>query len=126
MHDSGQYMIQPGTEKEISKKLRPIIKWTGGKFDEYPMFSGYIPAYKRYYEPFFGGGGVFFASKPAGESFLNDKSKDLISFYSLIGSSNFHNELLVYADAWDEAGNLAIEITPLLLPLFQQFMKLSI
>jgi DNA adenine methylase len=123
MHESGQHILQPVNIKDTSKRIRPIIKWTGGKFDEFPMFSNYIPSYRRYYEPFFGGGGVFFASKPTGESFLNDKSKDLISFYSLIDSVKFQKQLLVYADAWDEAGDLAIEITPLLIPLFQQFMN---
>jgi DNA adenine methylase len=107
--------------KSINKKVRPIIKWTGGKYDEFEMFSGYIPEFQNYFEPFFGGGGVFFALQPKGEAYLNDKSKDLIKFYSLIHSSNFYDELLSYADAWDEAGRLSVELKKDLLPLYKLF-----
>jgi DNA adenine methylase len=107
--------------KSINKKVRPIIKWTGGKYDEFEMFSGYIPEFQNYFEPFFGGGGVFFALQPKGEAYLNDKSKDLIKFYSLIHSSNFYDELLSYADAWDGAGRLSIELKKDLLPLYKLF-----
>ena len=107
---------------EVAKKIRPIIKWTGGKFDEFPMFSKYIPAYKDYYEPFFGGGGVFFASQPKDQAFLNDKSTDLISFYSLIQSSEFEQQLLIYAKAWDDAKGFAIESIPAVLKIFKAFL----
>jgi DNA adenine methylase len=114
---SGQPVIQ-----ENEKKIRPIIKWTGGKFDEFAMFGHYIPAFDRYLEPFFGGGGVFFALQPQTPALLNDKSKDLIQFYSLIHSSLFKKELFTYADAWDEAGKLSGELTPVLLPILQSFI----
>ncbi|RZL38778.1 MAG: DNA adenine methylase [Pedobacter sp.] len=91
----------------MDKKLRPIIKWTGGKYDEFALFSNQIPTFKRYIEPFFGGGGVFFALQPQGETFINDKSTDLINFYREIGSQDFKFELLKYADAWDELGNIS-------------------
>ena len=42
------------------KQIKPIIKWTGGKYAEYKFFKEYIPDFENYYEPFFGGGGVFF------------------------------------------------------------------
>lgn len=108
---------------EKEKKIRPIIKWTGGKFDEFLRFAKYIPAFNRYFEPFFGGGGVFFALQPKTPAFLNDKSKDLIKFYSLIHSASFKSELLTYADAWDEAGKLSAELTQVLLPLLQSFIS---
>jgi DNA adenine methylase len=111
-------------EAEVAtKKVRPIIKWTGGKYDEFPMFGNFIPAFENYYEPFFGGGGVFFALQPKGKAFLNDKSKDLVRFYSLIHSRSFKDELLTYANAWDEAGKLAIELKEELLQLYKRFFK---
>jgi DNA adenine methylase len=105
------------------KKIRPIIKWTGGKYDEFGMFSKFIPAFENYYEPFFGGGGVFFALQPKGATFLNDKSKDLIQFYSLIHSRQFKHELLAYANAWDESGKLALELKGDLLVLYKKFFQ---
>lgn len=86
----------------MNKKLRPIIKWTGGKYDEFAFFADYIPTFDRYVEPFFGGGGVFFALQPSGKSFINDKSVDLINFYKQISTTAFKTELFKYATAWDE------------------------
>lgn len=106
----------------INKKVRPIIKWTGGKYDEFSIFSQFIPAFERYFEPFFGGGGVFFALQPKSRALLNDKSKDLIKFYSLIHSASLQKELLVYADAWDEAGILSGELKQYILPVFKKFI----
>ena len=41
--------------------FKPLIKYTGGKYDEYKYFEKEIPDnINNYYEPFFGGGGVFF------------------------------------------------------------------
>lgn len=86
----------------MGKKLRPIIKWTGGKFDEFALFSDQIPEFERYIEPFFGGGGVFFALQPQVKSYINDKSTDLINFYKQVGQKKFKIELLNFANAWDE------------------------
>lgn len=90
----------------MKKKLRPLLKWTGGKFDEFALFSAQIPTFKRYIEPFFGGGGVFFALQPKVPALINDKSTDLINFYRQIANDTFKKELFLYADAWDELGNL--------------------
>lgn len=90
----------------MKKKLRPLVKWTGGKYDEFIFFSARIPTFERYLEPFFGGGGVFFALQPTVAA-INDKSTDLINFYRSIGDETFKKELFLYADAWDELGSLA-------------------
>lgn len=85
----------------MKTKLRPLLKWTGGKFDEFGLFEAHIPKFDRYIEPFFGGGGVFFALKPSVQSFINDKSSDLINFYNQIGNEAFKTELLKYVVAWE-------------------------
>lgn len=90
----------------MNKKIRPIVKWTGGKYSEFAFFKNYIPQYSRYIEPFFGGGGVFFALQPTVHSLINDKSTDLFNFYTQIGNQQFEIELFKYADAWDEVQNI--------------------
>ena len=92
-------------ETAVKKNVRPLIKWTGGKYDEFEEFSQFIPAYNNYYEPFFGGGGVFFALSPIGKSYLNDKSTDLIQFYNQIKNKTpfLQHQFFLYADAWDKA-----------------------
>lgn len=94
----------------MNKKLRPIIKWTGGKYDEFDLFANYIPEFDRYIEPFFGGGGVFFALQPKVKSFINDKSADLINFYNQISVAAFKTEIFKYADAWDELGVINVQL----------------
>lgn len=106
-----------------AKNPRPIIKWTGGKFGEFPMFARYIPPFERYYEPFFGGGGVFFSLRPKHASFLNDKSSDLARFYSQLNSPAFKNELLLYADAWEKAGQFSHTIIGHLSTAFADYVR---
>ncbi len=88
------------------KKIKPLIKWTGGKYSEFALFEKYIPSFNRYIEPFFGGGGVFFALQPTTEVLINDKSSDLINFYQTLTYPDLRSELLKYADAWDELSGI--------------------
>ena len=97
---------------QLHKVVRPLVKWTGGKYEEFPRFAAYIPTFARYFEPFFGGGGVFFAMQPLPQSFINDKSTDLIAFYESLSDENFKKQLFDLVDAWE-----AIR------PLYQDFAK---
>lgn len=107
----------------MNKKLRPIIKWTGGKYDEFAFFANHIPTFDRYIEPFFGGGGVFFALQPSVKSFINDKSADLINFYKQISITAFKAELLNYATAWDELGVINAKLWINCSPYFMSYIK---
>ncbi len=43
-------------------RLHPILKWAGGKEQELKYIHPVIPAkFNRYFEPFVGGGAVFFS-----------------------------------------------------------------
>lgn len=94
----------------MNKKIRPLIKWTGGKYKEFALFASHIPTFDRYIEPFFGGGGVFFALQPKVQSFINDKSRDLVNFYKQLGQETFKAELLRYAEAWEALGELSRQL----------------
>ena len=73
---------------DSAQGLPPIIKWPGGKESELPYIRKFLPtSYKNFYEPFVGGGSVFM-SMNAEHFFINDKSQELISLYSSIGSRN--------------------------------------
>lgn len=101
-------------------KLRPVIKWTGGKYDEFQHFAHCIPPFRHYYEPFFGGGGVFFALQPGGKAFVNDQSHDLIQFYKRIGKPDLQQALELYCRAWAQSGQLAEWLVQRYLPAFAQ------
>jgi len=60
--------------------LKPILKWPGGKSREIAQIYGMIPDHKRYIEPFFGGGALFFHLQPK-SALINDNSRDLMFFY---------------------------------------------
>ncbi len=110
----------------MKKKLRPLLKWTGGKYDEFGLFESYLPTFERYVEPFFGGGGVFFALQPKGAALINDKSTDLINFYQQLNSSIFKRELFLYADAWDELDTLTSFLWKKCESTFVKFMQRKI
>jgi DNA adenine methylase len=107
----------------MDKKVRPIIKWTGGKFKEFALFANDIPKFDRYIEPFFGGGGVYFAMQPTVKALINDKSVDLINFYKLIGDPLLKEELIKYANAWHQLAQLTTELWKVCKELYLSFIK---
>ncbi|PIR89638.1 MAG: hypothetical protein COU07_01760 [Candidatus Harrisonbacteria bacterium CG10_big_fil_rev_8_21_14_0_10_40_38] len=61
--------------------VKPFLKWVGGKSQLLPQLRDFYPrTFKRYFEPFLGGGAVFFDVKPK-EAFLNDINTTLITAY---------------------------------------------
>ena len=46
-------------KETICTGLQPIIKWPGGKEKELKYIIPNTPCFKRYIEPFVGGGSVF-------------------------------------------------------------------
>lgn len=64
----------------------PILKWAGGKKGLLAQFKPYFPlrgTYNRYFEPFLGGGAVFFHLQPA-QSMLFDLNPQLIEVYEIV------------------------------------------
>jgi DNA adenine methylase len=62
----------------------PIIKWVGGKSKLLPELRARLPkTYKRYFEPFLGGGALFFALTPK-DSVLGDMNGALIEMYKAV------------------------------------------
>lgn len=70
-----------------SNYLKPIMKWAGGKSQ---LLSELIPRvpehYKRYIEPFFGGGALFFALRPSG-ALIADSNPELINMYKEVADN---------------------------------------
>jgi len=68
-------------------RLKPLIKWSGGKSDEIKMFAQYFPSYTKYIEPFVGGGSVYFYLNPV-DAVISDVHTELIDLYKSIGNGN--------------------------------------
>ena len=74
--------------------MKPFIKYPGGKLKEFSLIERFKPTnIKRYFEPFVGGGSIYFNINIS-NSFINDKSEDLISLYNCI--KNQDNEFFNY------------------------------
>lgn len=64
------------------KAAKPLLKWAGGKGRLIPQLQQFYPkTFNKYFEPFFGGGAVFFSIQPKGESHINDINDTLIDAY---------------------------------------------
>lgn len=75
----------------IDEKPRPFVKWVGGKRQLLKQFlrmklyppKRFDPSTGRYFEPFVGGGAVFFDLLPE-KAFLSDVNDELITTYNVI------------------------------------------
>lgn len=69
--------------------MKPFIKWPGGKTEELGIILKNIPDnIKDYYEPFVGGGAVYFGIDKVRSYYINDKSDELMSLYKAIKEQN--------------------------------------
>ena len=68
----------------MDNALSPFLKWAGGKRWLIPELKRHIPiSYDTYYEPFLGGGAVFFSLCPK-SGVLADLNSDLIELYRVV------------------------------------------
>ncbi len=73
---------------QVSKSTfpRPFLKWAGGKSKLIQQYLPYFPSknnYKNYYEPFLGGGAIFFCIQPE-TAILTDINAELITTYCCV------------------------------------------
>ena len=83
--------------------MKPLIKYPGGKTQELKVINNLLPTkIANYYEPFFGGGAVFFGLEKYKKAFINDKSEDLIIFYKSVKTKNkkFFHYINTINNAW--------------------------
>ena len=65
----------------------PVVKWAGGKRQLLPEISARMPvSFGTYYEPFFGGGALYFDKAPK-RAVVNDSNNQLINMYRQIKSN---------------------------------------
>jgi DNA adenine methylase len=69
-------------------EARPFLKWVGGKTSLLPQLDELFPKeIDRYFEPFLGGGAVFFHLKhrfPRLRAYLRDSNRELINCYRVV------------------------------------------
>lgn len=79
------------TDNTLNQTL-PLLKWPGGKRRVLPELQKYIPkTYNKYYEPFVGGGALFFNLQPS-DAVISDFNGELVNFYAQVKDNH---ELLI-------------------------------
>jgi DNA adenine methylase len=74
--------MSTGVQQTVSP--RPFLKWAGGKSKLIQQYIPYFPEkFKTYYEPFLGGGAVFFYLNPS-SAFLADINPELVNAYRCV------------------------------------------
>lgn len=72
------------TPRNKNIQARPFLKWVGGKAQLLSQFEQYYPKdFNNYFEPFIGGGALFFNLSPT-KAHINDVNVTLISAYKNI------------------------------------------
>lgn len=68
-------------KEKTTKKAKPFLKWVGGKGQLLEQFESLLPKkYNSYFEPFIGGGAVFFSINPK-KAHINDINETLVNTY---------------------------------------------
>ena len=72
------------TIRKSQTTLQPFTKWTGGKRQLLPVIKSLMPDnYNSYFEPFIGGGALFFDLSPD-KAVINDFNNELMNCYQQI------------------------------------------
>ena len=82
---------------------KPFIKWAGGKRQLIKELIKLLPAnYNRYFEPFIGGGALFFAIQPK-NAYISDINPELINLYNVVKNDVdlLINDLIKYKNTED-------------------------
>lgn len=101
---------------------RSFLKWAGGKEQELKYILPLIPSFDRYYEPFVGGGAVFFAIQ-AEKKYINDKSPELCNLYTAIAQNNrdFFHALDMLLDGWQRLSRLVDDEASTFITIYQPY-----
>lgn len=107
--------------------MKPIIKWPGGKSKEIDKIEYLIPEFKRYIEPFFGGGALFFHLMPQA-AVINDISASLMQYYTLIKHQDqeLYDLLMCYSNSFNNLVDVCSKETNELLHIFFRLKEGSI
>ena len=85
-------------------RTRPFVKWAGGKSQLLAHLDSFFPppsAYRRYIEPFLGGGAVYFHLAPE-RALLTDLNADLLEVWRVVRDDVDGLIAALAAHYWDE------------------------
>ena len=70
--------------EQLKLETYPIVKWIGGKRQlMFELLKNMPQIYNRYFEPFIGGGALFFELQPD-NAYISDMNEELINLYQVV------------------------------------------
>lgn len=70
--------------EKLQQETYPIVKWVGGKRQlMFELLKNMPKEYNRYFEPFIGGGALFFELQPD-NAYISDMNEELINLYQVV------------------------------------------
>ncbi len=70
--------------EKLQKETYPMVKWVGGKRQlMFELLKNMPKEYNRYFEPFIGGGALFFELQPD-NAYISDMNEELINLYQVV------------------------------------------
>ena len=70
--------------EKLQQETYPIVKWVGGKRQlMFELLKNMPENYNRYFEPFIGGGALFFYLQPD-NAYISDMNEELINLYQVV------------------------------------------
>ena len=70
--------------EKLQQETYPIVKWVGGKRQlMFELLKNLPENYNRYFEPFIGGGALFFELQPD-NAYISDMNEELINLYQVV------------------------------------------
>ena len=70
--------------EKLQQETYPIVKWVGGKRQlMFELLKNMPENYNRYFEPFIGGGALFFELQPK-NAYISDMNEELINLYKVV------------------------------------------
>lgn len=124
MANDTQVVVRTSVAREVrsTAKLSSFVKWAGGKEQELKYILPFIPPFDAYYEPFVGGGAVFF-SVQASKKYINDKSAELVNLYMMIATNNsgFFDALDTFVVGWQHLSEIVDANASYLIHVYRQY-----
>lgn len=94
--------------EKLQQKTYPIVKWVGGKRQlMFELLKNMPENYNRYFEPFIGGGALFFELQPD-NAYISDMNEELINLYQVV--RNNVDELITDLQKHDISKDYFMEI----------------
>ena len=117
------------TRRSVSGRIKPFLKWPGGKTGELDqILAAAPPTMDRYFEPFVGGGAVYWSISADIPAFINDMSTDLIDLYRYgqTADEQLFDYLDTLADWWKELQTFTELSALALLEVFEDRSELDV